>query len=196
MSGPVNSALAQDFFVFMTKKIKIIAIFIILLLLGVWVGQNIYAGNLGRSAGAGQGKSSAENFRAESGDILPEQSTRQKTETKKASASGAPQSNPEVYPSATTASLTATVIAGEKTVILSVPAETTFYDALVASRDKGEIEFAGKNYPWLGFFVTDIGTLHAGGDLDLLYYINGKEASVGVSTYVLKDGDAIEWKLE
>jgi len=30
----------------------------------------------------------------------------------------------------------------------------------------------------------------------LLYYINGKEASVGVSTYKPKNGDIIEWKLK
>jgi len=73
---------------------------------------------------------------------------------------------------------------------------TFLYDALVREKDKGNIDFSGKNYPGLGFFVTDIGTLHSGNGKNLIYYINGKEATVGVSSYALKDGDVIEWKLE
>ena len=90
----------------------------------------------------------------------------------------------------------ATVIAGEATAILSFDDGDTFYDALMEARNEGKLQFSGKNYPALGFFVTDIGTLHSGNGDDLLYYINGKEAAVGVSAYVLKDGDIIEWKLK
>ncbi len=89
-----------------------------------------------------------------------------------------------------------TVIAGTEKINLSVAPNTIFYDALVQAKNAGKIEFFGKNYTGLGFFVTDIGTLHSGNGKDLLYYINGKEASVGVSSYTLKDGDVIEWKLE
>ncbi len=71
-----------------------------------------------------------------------------------------------------------------------------FYDALVQAKNAGKLEFSGKNYPGLGFFVTDIGTLHSGNGKSLIYYINGKESAVGVSSYTLKDGDIIEWKLE
>jgi len=73
---------------------------------------------------------------------------------------------------------------------------TILYDALVREKNEGRINFSGKNYPGLGFFVTDIGSLHAGMGKNLIYYINGKEATVGVSSYTLKDGDVIEWKLE
>lgn len=73
---------------------------------------------------------------------------------------------------------------------------TTLYDALVQAKNTGAITFFGKNYPGLGFFVTDIGTLHSGNGKNLIYYINGKEATVGVSSYRLKDGDIIKWKLE
>lgn len=89
-----------------------------------------------------------------------------------------------------------TILAGDITVHLRVPPNTIFYDALMKAKNSGTIMFSGKNYPGLGFFVTDIGTLHAGGGKNLLYYINGKEANVGVSSYTLKDGDVIEWKLE
>ena len=73
---------------------------------------------------------------------------------------------------------------------------TLLYDALVQEEKEGRIDFSGKMYPNLGFFVTDIGTLHSGNGKNLIYYINGKEAAVGVSSYKLKDGDIIEWKLE
>ena len=89
-----------------------------------------------------------------------------------------------------------TILAGNTTVHLSIPPNTAFYDALLQAKNAGKIEFSGKNYLGLGFMVTDIGTLHAGGGKNLLYYINGKQASIGVSSYSLKDGDIIEWKLE
>lgn len=89
-----------------------------------------------------------------------------------------------------------TLILGNQIINLSFEHNTLFYDALAQAKDEGKIIFSGKNYPGLGFFVTDIGTLHAGNGKNLLYYINGKQASVGVSSYTLKDGDIIEWKLE
>lgn len=87
-----------------------------------------------------------------------------------------------------------TILAGDKTIHLQ--SNITFYDALVQTKNDGKITFSGKNYPMLGFFVTDIGSLHSGNGKNLLYYINGKQASVGVSSYTLKDGDTIEWRLE
>lgn len=89
-----------------------------------------------------------------------------------------------------------TVLAGDTTAHLLVAPNTLFYDALVQEKNTGKIALSGKNYPGLGFFVTDIGSLHAGSGKSLLYYINGKEATVGVSSYTLKDGDIIEWKLK
>ncbi|MFA6076813.1 MAG: DUF4430 domain-containing protein [Candidatus Paceibacterota bacterium] len=87
-----------------------------------------------------------------------------------------------------------TVLAGDTTIYLQPG--IIFYDALIQAKNTGKITFSGKNYPGLGFFVTDIGTLHMGNGKNLLYYVNGKEANVGVSSYTLKEGDVIEWKLE
>ena len=110
-------------------------------------------------------------------------------------ASGTPpqQGREETIPENTQS---ATVLAGEMNINLSFLPNTIFYDALIQARDANKITFSGKNYPGLGFFVTDIGTLHAGSRKYLIYYINGKEATVGVSAYTLKKGDVIEWKLE
>jgi len=89
-----------------------------------------------------------------------------------------------------------TILIDKTTINLQSTPNTTFYDALVQAKNDGKITFSGKNYLGLGFFVTDIGTLHSGNGKNLLYYINGKEASVGVSSYLLKNGDFIEWKLK
>lgn len=70
-----------------------------------------------------------------------------------------------------------------------------FYDTLISAQKEGLITFTGKEYSGLGFFVSDIGDLHMTPGKNLLYYINGKEASVGVSTYIPKDGDVVEWRL-
>ncbi len=89
-----------------------------------------------------------------------------------------------------------TILAGNVTANLQVAPNTIFYNALLQAKNHGQIEFYGKNYPGLGFFIKEIGTLRAGDGKYLLYYINGKEAQVGVSSYTLQDGDIIEWKLE
>ncbi len=73
---------------------------------------------------------------------------------------------------------------------------STLYDLLLLAKNNGQINFSGKEYPALGFFVTDIGGLRNGGGKNLIYYINGKEAQVGVSSYAPKQGDIISWKLE
>lgn len=91
---------------------------------------------------------------------------------------------------------TFTLSMGDKRQIFSFTKGITLYDAFKELQSKGEISFEGKNYPGLGFFVTRIGDLKSGDGKNLMYDINGKEASVGVSAYVLKEGDIIEWKLK
>lgn len=104
--------------------------------------------------------------------------------------------NPEIEKIEDQKTESATILAGSIKTQLSFPPNTLFYDALVQAKNTGAISFGGKNYSGLGFFMTDIGSLHSGSGKNLLYYINGKGASVGVSFYTLKNGDIIEWKLE
>lgn len=80
-----------------------------------------------------------------------------------------------------------TVEIGEKTTVL---------EAMQKAAQNNQITFDGKEYPGLGFFVTRVGSLVSGDGKNLMYYVNDKEASVGVSSYVLSDGDIIEWKLK
>ena len=90
----------------------------------------------------------------------------------------------------------ATLIAGDMTVNLQITQGQTLYEVLQNEENQKLISFAGRQHTGLGFFVTDIGNLHSGGGKDLLYYVNGIEASSGISVYVPKKNDVIEWKLE
>jgi hypothetical protein len=67
---------------------------------------------------------------------------------------------------------------------------------LTVAKERGEITFSGQEYSGLGFFVTQLGSLKEGNGKHLMYYINGKEASVGVSIYVPKIGDFVVWELK
>ena len=72
----------------------------------------------------------------------------------------------------------------------------TVYEAMQSLQSQNKISFTGKEYPALGFFVTSVGSLEQGNGKNLFYYINGEEASTGISTYKIKKGDIIEWKLK
>lgn len=85
---------------------------------------------------------------------------------------------------------------GEDEFTIQVSEHTTVYDAMNDLMSEGKMTFEGKDYPGLGFFVTQINSLVSGDGKNLMYYINNKEASLGVSTYVIKEGDIIEWKLK
>lgn len=89
-----------------------------------------------------------------------------------------------------------TVIVGDKILHLTSHPDNSLYDILLSAKNSGQIQFSGHTYPKLGFFVTDIGSLHNGNGEYLFYYINNKEAQVGVSSYIPKDGDVISWKLK
>lgn len=56
--------------------------------------------------------------------------------------------------------------------------------------------FKAKEYPSLGYFIEEINGIRGKTDSYWIYYINGEESSVGVSQYVLRDGDIISWKQE
>jgi len=107
--------------------------------------------------------------------------------------------NPEekkIFVKKDTQNIVATVVAGDTTLHLTMSKGETLYDALMNAKNNNQLIFSGKAYPSLGFFVTDIGSLHAGSGKNLFYYVNGKEADVGISSYVPTNGDVVDWKLE
>ncbi|MBP7805091.1 MAG: DUF4430 domain-containing protein [Candidatus Pacebacteria bacterium] len=92
--------------------------------------------------------------------------------------------------------ITFSLMAGGPLIVLEGEGNRTLYAYLEEANGEGKINFTAKEYMGLGFFVTEIGELQEGGGKHLLYYINGNEASVGVSTYLPQNGDHVDWKLE
>ena len=88
------------------------------------------------------------------------------------------------------------LIAGDKNINLQITQGQTLYEILQNEENKKLILFDGKEYTGIGFFVTSIGNLHQENGKYLMYYVNGIEASLGISQYVPKSGDLIEWKLK
>ncbi len=74
----------------------------------------------------------------------------------------------------------------------------TVLDAMnvLQSEKENKFSFHTKDYSSLGSFVDEINGIKGTPGQYWLYYINNKKASLGVSKYVLKDGDNILWKQE
>ncbi|MDP2788988.1 MAG: DUF4430 domain-containing protein [bacterium] len=89
-----------------------------------------------------------------------------------------------------------TVIIDKQELKLPFKNGQSLYETFLKAEENKQITFDSKVYPSLGFFITDINGLHGGNGENLIYYINGKEANVGVSSYFPKNGDVVLWKLE
>jgi len=87
---------------------------------------------------------------------------------------------------------------GEKKYEISVPENSTVYDLMDSLKQRGDIGFKGQTSTGLGFFVEEINGKknNANTNTYWIYYINGKAAGVGISNYILKTGDIINWKYE
>ena len=74
----------------------------------------------------------------------------------------------------------------------------SIYDLMKDLKNQGKIDFVGENYSGIGFFVEEInGVKNDSRTLKYwIYYVNGKSASMGVSSYQIKANDIIEWKYE
>ena len=74
--------------------------------------------------------------------------------------------------------------------------KTTVYDFMDKLRSEGKINFVEKNYTGMGKFIETINGMKSGSDRSWIYYVNGKEAEVGVSNYKINPGDIVSWKYE
>jgi hypothetical protein len=76
--------------------------------------------------------------------------------------------------------------------------QTTVYDLMrkLQTNKENNFSFSYKEYPGMGIFVDEINGIKGTSGAYWIYYINGKEASVGISNYILKSGDIINWKQE
>lgn len=68
------------------------------------------------------------------------------------------------------------------------------YDFMDKLRKEGKINFTEKTYVGMGKLIEEINGLKNNGDKYWIYYINGKEAQVGVSNYKINPGDVVSWK--
>ncbi len=127
--------------------------------------------------------------------VIPFNETKAQSEVKTVEETPRPNT-PAPSQTQTQKTISVTLHAGDISITLTPEAGVTLFDALSQAGKAGEIIFMGKQYPALGFYVTDIGSLRESAGNHLLYYINGKEATVGASSYIPKDGDVIDWKLE
>jgi hypothetical protein len=61
---------------------------------------------------------------------------------------------------------------------------------------ENNFSFNYKEYPALGVFIDEINGIKGGNGKYWIYYVNGKESSVGVSNYILDENDIINWELK
>ena len=74
---------------------------------------------------------------------------------------------------------------------------SSVYDLMGLLKGQNKIDFKGKNYAGIGFFVEVInGLKNNSAGANWLYYINGQPATVGISNYLINNNDIIEWKYE
>jgi len=78
----------------------------------------------------------------------------------------------------------------------SIQSQTTVYDFMKKLEDEGKINFTEKNYIGMGKFIESINGVEGNQDKSWIYYVNDKEAQVGVSNYKIKPGDIVSWKYE
>lgn len=64
------------------------------------------------------------------------------------------------------------------------------------SSEDNIFDFKYTEHPGLGIFINEINDKGGGSSGYWIYYVNGIEASVGVSNYKIKEGDIISWKYE
>ncbi len=85
---------------------------------------------------------------------------------------------------------------GQVTFRDDIPGKISVYDFMQKLQSEGKITFTEKNYIGMGEFINSINGIKNNGSQNWIYYVNGKEAQVGVSNYKIKSGDVISWKYE
>ncbi|OGH76866.1 MAG: hypothetical protein A2469_00295 [Candidatus Magasanikbacteria bacterium RIFOXYC2_FULL_40_16] len=91
----------------------------------------------------------------------------------------------------------ASIIVNGQNYSAEFPAGATGYDFLVLLSKQTDFKFNGIDYGGdLGFFVNEVNEIQNTNEKYWVYYINGEEAQTGISTYLIKPNDTIEWKYE
>jgi hypothetical protein len=92
----------------------------------------------------------------------------------------------------------ATLTVEEKTYSVSLPKGSSVYDLMVRAQETSDFQFRGQEFPGLGFFIQAINGLEQSPRLAKywIYYINGKNAEIGISAYTVNNHDIISWRYE
>lgn len=77
-----------------------------------------------------------------------------------------------------------------------VTGQISVYDFMSKLRSEGKINFTEKNYAGMGELIVAINGVEGNGNQNWIYYVNGKEAQIGVSNYKINGGDIVSWKYE
>lgn len=94
------------------------------------------------------------------------------------------------------AKISSTIIVGDLKLEESFEAGKSVYDILKMEKEKGKLNLVSKEFSGMGFFVSEIGSLKENKNKHLIYFVNGKSPSVGISAYILKDKDVVSWELK
>ncbi len=74
---------------------------------------------------------------------------------------------------------------------------SSVYEFMKELAANDEFTFSGQNYGGqLGFFVNQVNGIQNANNHYWIYYINGEKAKMGISNYILDDGDIITWNYE
>ena len=92
----------------------------------------------------------------------------------------------------------ATLVVEDRTYAVSVSEGSSAYDLMVKARETSDLQFKGKEFPGLGFFIQEINGLEQSPRLGKywMYYINSTKAEVGISAYTVNSHDIILWRYE
>jgi len=92
----------------------------------------------------------------------------------------------------------ATISVLDKTYPVQIDEGSSVYDAMQSLMKQGLVSFTAKEYSGMGYLIEEFnGTKNdnASGTY-WVYYINGKSADEGISSYIIKPNDTISWKYE
>jgi len=90
------------------------------------------------------------------------------------------------------------LVVKDKTYEAGIPKDSSVYDLMnIINNDKSKnFNFDGREFSGMGYFVDSINGVRGVSGAYWIYYVNDKKAEIGVSQYILKDGDEVEWKQE
>jgi hypothetical protein len=85
----------------------------------------------------------------------------------------------------------------EKEYVVQVLEQSSVFEVMEQAKEQG-LQFAGKEFGEIGFFVQEINGLRENPRQGKywIYYINNKKATVGISAYNVHNNDVISFKYE